>query len=146
MPLGRLRAGTFRLGTLIAAAMGAATPSKRANPAGRMQTETRHSDRLARRAIARAASGAVGIKESNQAHRDPLSSAFQAGSVEQGSPDRPEAPAQAEKCLAIRVRLQLEGRKRDLALFNLAIDSKLGGCDLLPCRSMTYGRPANQDF
>jgi site-specific recombinase XerC len=29
----------------------------------------------------------------------------------------------------IRVRLQLEGRKRDLAMFNLAIDSKLRGCD-----------------
>jgi len=32
---------------------------------------------------------------------------------------------------AIRVRLQLQGRKRDLALFNLAIDSKLRGCDLV---------------
>ena len=32
---------------------------------------------------------------------------------------------------AIRMRLQLEGRKRDLALFNLAIDSKLRGCDLV---------------
>ena len=32
---------------------------------------------------------------------------------------------------AIRVCLQLERRKRDLALFNLAIDSKLRGCDLL---------------
>ena len=29
----------------------------------------------------------------------------------------------------IRVRLQLEGRKRDLAMFNLAVDSKLRGCD-----------------
>src|SRR5258708_36354861 len=35
---------------------------------------------------------------------------------------------------AIRVRLQLEGRKRDLALFNLAIDSKLRGCDLVALR------------
>jgi integrase len=32
---------------------------------------------------------------------------------------------------AIRVRLQLEHRTRDLALFNLAIDSKLRGCDLV---------------
>jgi integrase len=31
----------------------------------------------------------------------------------------------------IRIRLQLEGRKRDLALFNLAIDIKLRGCDLV---------------
>lgn len=30
---------------------------------------------------------------------------------------------------AIRVRLELAGRSRDLALFNLAIDSKLRGCD-----------------
>jgi hypothetical protein len=28
----------------------------------------------------------------------------------------------------IRTKLQIEGRKRDLALFNLAIDSKLRGC------------------
>ena len=31
----------------------------------------------------------------------------------------------------IRVRLQLEGRKRDLAMFNLAVDSKLKGSDLI---------------
>jgi integrase len=35
---------------------------------------------------------------------------------------------------AIRVRLQLEQRRRDLALFNLAIDSKLRGCDLVRLR------------
>ena len=32
---------------------------------------------------------------------------------------------------AIRVRLELAGAIRDLALFNLAIDSKLRGCDLV---------------
>jgi integrase len=32
---------------------------------------------------------------------------------------------------AIRARIQLEHRRRDLALFNLAIDSKLRGCDLV---------------
>nr|WP_320144759.1 tyrosine-type recombinase/integrase [uncultured Cohaesibacter sp.] len=32
---------------------------------------------------------------------------------------------------AIRVRLELAGAVRDLALFNLAIDSKLRGCDLV---------------
>jgi hypothetical protein len=31
----------------------------------------------------------------------------------------------------IRGRLRAEGHKRDLALFNLAIDSKLPGCDLV---------------
>jgi len=35
---------------------------------------------------------------------------------------------------AIRVRLQLAGNKRDLALFNLAIDSKLCGSDLVKIR------------
>ena len=35
---------------------------------------------------------------------------------------------------AIRVRLELAGRVRDLALFNLAIDSKLRGCDLVKAR------------
>ena len=32
---------------------------------------------------------------------------------------------------SIRVRLQVERRARNLALFNLAIDSKLRGCDLV---------------
>jgi integrase len=32
---------------------------------------------------------------------------------------------------AIRSRLMIEGRTRDLAMFNLAIDSKLRGCDVL---------------
>lgn len=31
----------------------------------------------------------------------------------------------------IRARLELSGNLRDLALFNLAIDSKLRGCDLV---------------
>jgi hypothetical protein len=37
---------------------------------------------------------------------------------------------------AIRIRLQLEieKRSRDLALFNLAIDSQLRGCDLVRLR------------
>ena len=35
---------------------------------------------------------------------------------------------------AVRIRLQLAGKVRDLALFNLAIDSKLRGCDLVGLR------------
>jgi len=35
---------------------------------------------------------------------------------------------------AIRTQLQLTGRTRDLALFNLAIDSKLRGCDVVALR------------
>jgi integrase len=40
-------------------------------------------------------------------------------------------PLKPKDVWAIRVRLQLEHRARDLALFNLAIDSKLRGCDLV---------------
>src|SRR5262249_39702894 len=32
---------------------------------------------------------------------------------------------------SIRTRLMIEGRTRDLAMFNLAIDSKLRGCDVV---------------
>jgi integrase len=48
-----------------------------------------------------------------------------------------KAPLQPKEVWAIRVRLQLADRIRDLALFNLAIDSKLrGGCDLV-CLKVT---------
>jgi len=40
-------------------------------------------------------------------------------------------PLKPREIWAIRVRLQLGHRFRDLALFNLAIDSKLRGCDLV---------------
>ncbi len=43
-------------------------------------------------------------------------------------------PLRPKEVWAIRVRLQMEGHKRDLALFNLAIDSKLRGCDLVSLR------------
>jgi integrase len=39
-------------------------------------------------------------------------------------------PLQTRQVWAIRTKLQLEHRLRDLALFNPAIDSKLRGCDL----------------
>ena len=40
-------------------------------------------------------------------------------------------PLKPKEVWAIHVRLQLEERRRDLALFNLALDSKLRGCDLV---------------
>jgi integrase len=40
-------------------------------------------------------------------------------------------PLQPKHVSAIRTRLQIAGRRRDLALFNLAIDSKLRGCDIV---------------
>jgi integrase len=43
----------------------------------------------------------------------------------------PKPPLQPKHVWSIRTRLQLAGSTRDLALFNLAIDSKLRGCDLV---------------
>ena len=42
-----------------------------------------------------------------------------------------KSPLTPQEIWAIRIRLQNEGRRRDLALFNLAIDSKLRASDLL---------------
>jgi integrase len=46
----------------------------------------------------------------------------------------PKPPFKPKHIWAIRTRLQHEGRTRDLALFNTAIDSKLRGCDLVGLR------------
>ena len=43
-------------------------------------------------------------------------------------------PLKLKEIWAIRIRLQLADRLRDLALFNLAIDSKLRSCDLVRLR------------
>ncbi len=43
-------------------------------------------------------------------------------------------PLRPSQVWAIRTRLQMENRRRDLALFNLAIDSKLRGCDVVAIR------------
>lgn len=52
-----------------------------------------------------------------------------------------KAPLRLRDIWAIRVRLQLAERTRDLALFDLAIDSKLRACDLtkLRVRDVAHG-------
>src|SRR5580658_495252 len=40
-------------------------------------------------------------------------------------------PLRQKHVWAIRTKLQIEQRTRDLAMFNLAIDSKLRGCDVV---------------
>src|SRR6516162_4070020 len=40
-------------------------------------------------------------------------------------------PLRPKHVWSIRSKLQIEGRTRDLAMFNLAIDSKLRGCDVV---------------
>lgn len=43
-------------------------------------------------------------------------------------------PLRPMQVWAIRVRLQIERRLRDLALFDIALDSKLRGCDVVSLR------------
>lgn len=70
-----------------------------------------------------------------------------------------KTPLRLSDIWSIRVRLQLGKNARDLALFNLAIDSKLRGCDLvsLRLRDISHGSaiakraattrtPTNQTF
>ena len=45
-----------------------------------------------------------------------------------------KSPLRLKEIWAIRIRLQLAERLRELALFNLAVDSKLRSCDLVKLR------------
>jgi hypothetical protein len=53
-----------------------------------------------------------------------------------------KCPFKLKEIWAIRIRLQIASRCRDLALFNLAIDSKLRACDLtqLRVRDVCHGQ------
>jgi integrase len=61
----------------------------------------------------------------NRAHREPWNKGKIVGQ---------KAPLKVKDIWALRVRLQMEGLARELALFNLGIDSKLRGCDLVALR------------
>jgi len=50
-----------------------------------------------------------------------------------------KAPFKLKEIWAIRVRLQMQQRLRELALFNLGIDSKLRACDLVSLRVRDIG-------
>jgi hypothetical protein len=52
-----------------------------------------------------------------------------------------KAPFKPKDIWALRVSFQIENRIRELALFNLGIDSKLRGCDLvsLKVRDVSHG-------
>lgn len=54
--------------------------------------------------------------------------------MEQGKLTGQKLPLKLKEIWAIRIHLQLNKRARELALFNLAIDSKLRGCDLVALR------------
>ena len=49
-------------------------------------------------------------------------------------------PLKLKEIWAIRIHLQIDKKHRDLALFNLAIDSKLRACDLLKLRVSDVGQ------
>jgi integrase len=51
--------------------------------------------------------------------------------MEQGRLIGQKRPLKPKELWSIRVRLELSGNKRDLAMFDLAIDSKLRACDLV---------------
>src|SRR5229473_1650659 len=83
--------------------------------------ESRRSDRVSRCQSAGAAEGVVGSMEA----------IMQNAPWNKGRLTGQKRPLKPRDVWAIRVRLQLRHRARDLALFNLAIDSKLRGCDLV---------------
>jgi integrase len=60
--------------------------------------------------------------EGNATHREPWNKGKIVGQ---------KAPFKPKDIWALRVRLQMENRVRELALLNLGIDSKLRGCDLV---------------
>ena len=62
-------------------------------------------------------------------HQPPHSEPWNKGKLSGSKP-----PLLPKHVWAIRTRLHMLCRKRDLALFNLAIDSKLRGCDLVRLR------------
>lgn len=61
--------------------------------------------------------------------------------MEQRPYHRPKRPLQISHIWGIRIRFELEGKTRDLALFNMALDSKLRGCDLVKLKvsDVAYG-------
>jgi hypothetical protein len=55
-------------------------------------------------------------------------------------------PLRPKHVWSIRTKLQVEGQIRDLALFNLAIDSKLRGCDLVALKVDDVARAATRSI
>jgi len=66
-----------------------------------------------------------------QDHETHLPSAPKRVSWNKGKLTGAKPPLRPKQVWSIRSRLQVEGKARDLALFNLAIDSKLRGCDVV---------------
>ena len=69
---------------------------------------------------------------SNAVHREPWNKGKIVGQ---------KAPFKIKDIWALRVRLQMESRVRELALFNLGIDTTLRGCDLVSLATATRWQP-----
>ncbi len=57
-----------------------------------------------------------------------------------------KAPFKLKDIWALRVRLQMESRVRELRLFNLGIDSKLRGCDQVVSRAVVMQHKTQRPF
>lgn len=64
-------------------------------------------------------------------HSDAISPAIQHQPWNKGQLIGQKRPLKPKDVWTIRIRLEMRGRRRDLALFDLAIDSKLRACDLV---------------
>jgi integrase len=84
--------------------------------------------------MARAVERAGGIEEAIMHAAIPSLVGFTKAPWNKGRLTGQKRALKPKEVWAIRVRLQLERRRRDLALFDLAIDSKLRGCDLVRLR------------
>src|ERR1700741_5371452 len=63
--------------------------------------------------------------------KDPIPQASRREPWNKGKLIGAKPPLRPKHVWSIRTKLQIEGRTRDLAMFNLAIDSKLRGCDVV---------------
>jgi integrase len=64
-------------------------------------------------------------------HENPISTVAKRSPWNKGKLTGAKPPLRPKHVWSIRTKLQVEGRTRDLAMFNLAIDSKLRGCDVV---------------
>jgi integrase len=71
----------------------------------------------------------MGMQDQVNATSAPKQVAWNKGKLTGAKP-----PLRPKHVWSIRTKLQIEGRIRDLAMFNLAIDSKLRGCDVVAIR------------
>jgi integrase len=67
-------------------------------------------------------------------YENPVAAAHERMPWNKGKLTGAKPPFRPKHVWSIRTKLQLEGRLRDLAMFNLAIDSKLRGCDVVALR------------